>query len=326
MQTRKRVRKQKGGTNGLESLHLAAYNGDLVMVKDILKNPKIDVNAFKTNQPMKGLTPLMIAVYEEYPAIVKELLQHPNIDMNKQTESRDDIQRIGETALHLATRFEKSEIVKMLLEAGADRTILDEDGMRPFHYATTIPNMKYLFAHPFEPNETMEFQVQTNRSLSPDLFAHFPRTVKYEINKDAVITALKSYDLCNNLNLGHVEKSIDTVDIVIVLLQNSEVLGICLMNVRDDLIIEVLCGHAAYKGIGAFFMKLIKQIAKQLRKNIFLCSERSSVGFYTKMDFMKNYRGNNSSNDPCGSMIPMVYKDKHNGGKRKTRRVYLRGM
>lgn len=300
---------------------MACYNGYLEQVKEILQNPSIDVNSFKMNNPVKYMTPLMIAIYKHHISIVKELLQHPDIDINKQIESSEIFPTKGETALHIAILFADSEMVKLLLDAGADRTIPDIDGMRPFHYSTTKPNLKYLLTLPFVLNKTMELHIHTKESLSSDLFAHFPGTLKYEFNKDMIISALDSYDLCNTLNSDYIKKALNTVDIVIVLVQNSEVMGICLMDVKDDLIVDVICGHSAYRGIGVFLMGLIKQVARRLKKNIFLCSERSATGFYTKMEFAENYKDNNSWDSRCKSLIPMVYK--HKGGKYRTRRSRL---
>jgi uncharacterized protein len=76
-------------------------------------------------------TPLMIAVYYGYPEAVRLLLGHPS--------GKSSINhvggRYGETALWRACHKGRSEIARALLEAGADHTIADNEGITPMEIA-----------------------------------------------------------------------------------------------------------------------------------------------------------------------------------------------
>ncbi|KAI2813553.1 hypothetical protein CBS115989_9365 [Aspergillus niger] len=65
-------------TNGLTALHIAACEGDMLVVELLLQHPEVDVNAQDTD----GLTALHIAAGEGHMPVVELLLQHPEMDVN----------------------------------------------------------------------------------------------------------------------------------------------------------------------------------------------------------------------------------------------------
>ena len=69
---------------------------------------------------------------------ILELLQAPNIQVNVQ----DD--QFKETPLHLAVKYTKSdmrEIIRMLINKGANPNIQDRDGKTPLHDAVNSKNL-----------------------------------------------------------------------------------------------------------------------------------------------------------------------------------------
>lgn len=91
--------------------------------------------------PADGFTPLMIASCsgggletgkseeeEDAPAVISDFI-YQGASLHSQTD------RTGETALHLAARYSRSDAAKRLLEAGADANIQDNMGRTPLHAA-----------------------------------------------------------------------------------------------------------------------------------------------------------------------------------------------
>lgn len=90
-----------------------------------------------------GFTPLMIASCsgggletgnseeeEDAPAVISDFI-YQGASLHNQTD------RTGETALHLAARYSRSDAAKRLLEASADANIQDNMGRTPLHAAVS---------------------------------------------------------------------------------------------------------------------------------------------------------------------------------------------
>lgn len=90
-----------------------------------------------------GFTPLMIASCsgggletgnseeeDDAPAVISDFI-YQGASLHNQTD------RTGETALHLAARYSRSDAAKRLLEASADANIQDNMGRTPLHAAVS---------------------------------------------------------------------------------------------------------------------------------------------------------------------------------------------
>lgn len=67
---------------------------------------------------------------EDAPAVISDFI-YQGASLHSQTD------RTGETALHLAARYSRSDAAKRLLEASADANIQDHMGRTPLHAAVS---------------------------------------------------------------------------------------------------------------------------------------------------------------------------------------------
>ena len=102
---------------GAGALHAAIAAGDAEAVRTML----LKLPPHQVNRPTQGFTPLMRAAWENRPAVVGRLLSAPDIGVN----DRDDQ---GATALHHAAAKGSVEMVRMLVERGAESAMRDDDG------------------------------------------------------------------------------------------------------------------------------------------------------------------------------------------------------
>jgi len=121
-----------------------------------------------------GLTPLMLSASipcvdskasKNKQAIIKRLLQTPGVDLNA-TDGW------GRTALHMCSQNNDEEVVNMLLEAGADKEVLDSDYFAPADYTTdqTIDELLRLDHScnpPDQPQRPLRLTPSKIRSQSP---------------------------------------------------------------------------------------------------------------------------------------------------------------
>lgn len=136
----------------VSDLHYAAFYGDLISVKRIIKEASTDADVATTDGPKllkeanaKGVeiyghenyvgffldsTPLMMAAQQGHVSVVKYLVEHAHVDVN----ARDSV---GLTPLALACSFDQNEVAKYLLTRHARRNILDaRHGMSPLILAS----------------------------------------------------------------------------------------------------------------------------------------------------------------------------------------------
>lgn len=103
----------------MDSLHKAAYNGDIELVRKILKN-----NANPDERDSFGGTALHAAMFQKNTEIITLLIDY-GFDVNAQGLSN------GYTPLHDAVWANNLEAVKSLLKHGARANIRGKDGLTP---------------------------------------------------------------------------------------------------------------------------------------------------------------------------------------------------
>ena len=106
-----------------DSLHKAAYNGDIGLVKNILKN-NVDPDA----RDSFGGTALHAAMFQKNIGIIKLLIDY-GFDVNAKGLSN------GYTPLHDAVWANNLEAVKIMIEHGARKDIRAKDGLTPYEKA-----------------------------------------------------------------------------------------------------------------------------------------------------------------------------------------------
>ena len=119
--------------NGWSALMISAAKGHAEIASELLANAA-DPNL----QDVYLWSPLMRAVYEDREQIVALLLANAETDPNHRGEN-------GVTALHIAALRGDPHLVELLLQGGADKTIVDHAGRTPYHIAQQQDSHKVLF-------------------------------------------------------------------------------------------------------------------------------------------------------------------------------------
>lgn len=108
---------------GSENIWIAASDGDMTRVKELLDQDKTAVNAKDEN----GYTPMHAAASWKHPKLLKYLIDNGG-DVNI-------LDTTGDTPLHIC---EDKECAQLLLDHGADPAIENEEGMSAVY--TTLEN------------------------------------------------------------------------------------------------------------------------------------------------------------------------------------------
>ena len=113
---------------GQTALHKASFQGQTEIVKLLLEGgANVDVPG-QGNVGTKGWTPLLFAARGGHLETVQLLLNHDaDVKVKSEVEPREDF-----TALHLAIYYEHPQVVKVLLERGADPLAQTGEGRTPF--------------------------------------------------------------------------------------------------------------------------------------------------------------------------------------------------
>lgn len=105
-----------------------AHKKDNPLFVQLLLDARADVNAFMRPS---GATPLMLAAQRGSVNIMGALLRAPLIRINDQA-----LGHYNTTALHQAARWGHTTAVRLLLDHGADVTVVQSDGNTPLMLAT----------------------------------------------------------------------------------------------------------------------------------------------------------------------------------------------
>ncbi len=105
--------------NGRTLLAMAVLNGDDKLVRSLTS---LEVFADVNLADNIGWTPLMLACFNEFDTIAQHLLNN-GAYVNLRLET-------GDTALHFACEKKNQKLIKMLIDAGADVTIVNKIGHR----------------------------------------------------------------------------------------------------------------------------------------------------------------------------------------------------
>lgn len=299
---------------GNTPLYIACYRGNKEIVDLLLGADKIDVN--KPNN--SGKTPLMIAVLKKHLNIITKLLTLKDIKINEQDNE-------GFTALHYAAMSGNPEIIKILINKGADKFITNKDGSVAFKYARNFET-KRLLALPISDFSSVNHVLYNIGAISnSNVSGISKKTIINKNNSDSLKKQIYKYidrkDLCDGVNPEYVKTALNKCDSFIILLNDDNlILGICLIDIKiinekEVLYIDVICTNLQYIGVGRYLINLVKTMSKF--KDIVLCSVKSAVEFYNRMEFVKN-----ESIKECGTVLkPMRYTIKGGKTDRESKRI-----
>lgn len=154
-------------------LHYSASIGDLRMTEALLAH-----GSHPDLQDNQGYTPLMWAAVKGHTAVVQSLIERFNAGVNLQNAA-------GETALFLAVREEHADVVKFLLQNGADPNVpsLSDEGMFPLHVASAFGSLQLVAL-------LVSFGAWTN---SESLEGDTPLHVAVRENKSEIVEWLLSH-------------------------------------------------------------------------------------------------------------------------------------
>ncbi|EGW07575.1 E3 ubiquitin-protein ligase MIB1 [Cricetulus griseus] len=115
-----------------EELVKAAANGDVAKVEDLLKRPDVD--------DKDGDRAVHHAAFGDEGAVI-EVLHRGSADLNARNKRRQTpLDSEGDTPLHDAISKKRDDILAVLLEAGADVTITNNNGFNALHHAALRGN------------------------------------------------------------------------------------------------------------------------------------------------------------------------------------------
>ena len=112
------------------ALHVASMNGYIAIVRYYFEVLHQDPNIRGYNDR----TLLHVAANNNRFEVATYLIEQQNFDVN-------DLDRLGETPLHCACHYDNEKMVQLLLDKGADPTVVDKIGKTPLHIACEYGNV-----------------------------------------------------------------------------------------------------------------------------------------------------------------------------------------
>ncbi|KAI1475784.1 ankyrin repeat-containing domain protein [Daldinia eschscholtzii] len=132
------------------ALHLAIVNERHDIIEWLLKKGE-DEHHIQTRRTMT----LNIAAREGFPSVIRNLLTYFGLDADGKCREVNGVCEGGKTPLHTAAENGHLDIVKILVEAGADPNIQDDTSKTPLHFAEGHGN-----------KEIMEFLIENGAQQS----------------------------------------------------------------------------------------------------------------------------------------------------------------
>lgn len=252
----------------------------------------------------RGYTPLQNAVESNNKDALLILLTE-GADINHSNP-------LGDTALHVATRLKKEDMVNELLELHANTEIANNAGKRPidvaaFHgHAKLIPKFPRI-AMPGNLRLKIAYHAADYDQLMPTdgTFAEIYNDSEGFL--DQVSKVFDNPDLCAGISQEFQQRSFkDGNFLVTAETPEGYVLGassIIFVKANDYFEIDLFCSDYNYKGIGTFMMNAMKKLKTSMNKKIKLESVINAHNFYIKQGF-----SNNVLPEPrINGLIPMTY-------------------
>jgi ankyrin repeat protein len=120
------------GTGNVTILQIAIRRRNIDIVKILLENNKISLNHIPENNSNSALS---FAIQEKYYEAVQVLATNKKINMNINIPKLH-----GNTAFHIACEMEDFELIKILIDAGCDPNIQNDDGNTGLHIVSIKNN------------------------------------------------------------------------------------------------------------------------------------------------------------------------------------------
>jgi ankyrin repeat protein len=105
------------------------------VIKELLKRQDVNVNT--KNIFDDSWTALHYAVHEGYLEVVKILIEQFNATIDARTA-------FNKTPFHFACRRGNPDVIRYLIEKGANTSVVDRDGCTPLHYLCESENYQMI--------------------------------------------------------------------------------------------------------------------------------------------------------------------------------------
>jgi ankyrin repeat protein len=133
--------------SGPSPLHLASENGHTTQLRQLLRNPSIDVNA----RDEYGCTPLHLAANAD---VARYLLRDKRIGYDAEDNA-------GRSALHYAVLKRRLDVVKVLLSNNVDKELEDDLGKNALFYAQDCQAATFMLRYGTEVEATTMYHKST---------------------------------------------------------------------------------------------------------------------------------------------------------------------
>lgn len=161
---------------GRSPLHLASENGHTTQLRQLLRNPSIDVNV----RDGHGCTPLHFALNAD---VARYLLRDKRIDHGAEDYA-------GRSPLHYAVLKRRLNVVKVLLNNNVDKEWQDDIGRTALFYAQDCPTATFMLRHGTEVEATTNHYKSTG--LTHCAWLGDKEGVEFYIGEGACINAMNS--------------------------------------------------------------------------------------------------------------------------------------